>query len=168
MWLAQHPKPWRDAVEVVALYRARRTLHTGADLLTDRQHARLSALFDGDEHTEVEATWGIYRRAVAAYREPDPNRGRELMIALIASISRGLPSVLREIVTLGRTLKKRSADVLAYVERRGTSNGPTEALDGRLEHLRGSELGFRNLTDYIARSLLEAGGLRPRLHPRLG
>jgi hypothetical protein len=40
-------------------------------------------------------------------------------------------------------------------------------LNGRLEHLRGSALGFRNLTNYIARSLLETGGFRPRLHPAL-
>jgi len=33
--------------------------------------------------------------------------------------------------------------------------------------LRGSALGFRNLTNYIARSLLETGGFRPRLHPAL-
>ncbi|MGF3054440.1 transposase, partial [Microbacterium sp. YY-03] len=46
------------------------------------------------------------------------------------------------------------------------SNGPTEAINGRLEHLRGSALGFRNLTNYVARSLLEAGGFRPPLHPR--
>ncbi len=44
----------------------------------------------------------------------------------------------------------------------------TEAINGRLEHLRGSALGFRNLTNYIARSILEAGGFRPRLHPGLG
>ncbi|MFK5635313.1 transposase, partial [Ornithinimicrobium sp. LYQ103] len=48
-----------------------------------------------------------------------------------------------------------------------TSNGPTEAVNGRLEHLRGLALGFRNLTHYIARALLEAGGFRPRLHPAL-
>ncbi|SLM88284.1 Mobile element protein [Brachybacterium nesterenkovii] len=40
--------------------------------------------------------------------------------------------------------------------------------NGRLEHLRGSALGFRNLTNYIARSLLETGGFRPRLHPGIG
>ena len=40
-------------------------------------------------------------------------------------------------------------------------------LNGRLEHLRGSALGFGNLTNYIARSLLETGGFRPRLHPAL-
>jgi transposase len=150
------------------LFRARRTLHTGADLLTDRQRAHLTALFETDDHIEVEATWGIYQRVVAAYREPDRTRGRELMTALIASISHAVPAALREVITLGRTLKKRSADVLAYFDRPGTSNGPTEALNGRLEHLRGSALGFRNLTNYIARSLLETGGFRPQLHPRLG
>ena len=79
-----------------------------------------------------------------------------------------LPSLalaLSEVITLGRTLAKRAADVLAYFDRPGTSNGPTEAMNGRLEHLRGSALGFRNLTNYIARSRLETGGFRPRLHP---
>jgi hypothetical protein len=36
--------------------------------------------------------------------------------------------------------------------------GGQRAINGRLEHLRGSALGFRNLTNYIARSLLESGG----------
>ncbi|GAA3826410.1 hypothetical protein GCM10022403_069670 [Streptomyces coacervatus] len=49
----------------------------------------------------------------------------------------------------------------------GTSNGPTEAINGRLAHLPGSALGFRNLANYIARSLLETGGFRAQLHPRL-
>ena len=71
---------------------------------------------------------------------------------------------LGELVTLGRTRKNRADDVLAYFDRPGTSNGPTKAINGRLEHLRGSALGFRNLTNYIARSLLESGGFRPRLH----
>ena len=152
------------------LYAARRVLHTGTDLLTDKQSQRLSDLFDveihGDQHVEVEATWGIYQRLVAAYRCPDRTRGKELMVQLIDSISTGVPAALTEIITLGRTMKKRAPDVLAYFDRPGTSNGPTEAINGRLEHLRGSALGFRNLTNYIARSLLEAGGFRPQLHPR--
>jgi transposase len=153
------------------LYRARRTLHTGADLLTDKQKDRLADLFDvdlhGDAHVEVEATWGIYQQMITAYREPDRARGSQLMTALIDSVSRDVPKALSELITLGRTLKKRADDVLAYFDRPGTSNGPTEAINGRLEHLRGSALGFRNLTNYIARSLLETGGFRPRLHPGL-
>ncbi len=103
---------------------------------------------------------------ITAYREPDRTRGRQLMAALIDALSRGVPAALTELITLGRTLKKRAEDVLAYFDRPGTSNGPTEAINGRLEHLRGSALGFRNLANYIARSLLETGGFRPRLHPR--
>jgi transposase len=149
------------------LYRARRTLHTGHDLLTDRQRQRLTALFGVEDHVQVEATWGIYQRMIGAYREPDRAKGRQLMTALIASVSHRVPAALTELRTLGRTLTKRAEDVLAYFDRPGTSNGPTEAINGRLEHLRGSALGFRNLTNYIARSLLETGGFRPRLHPAL-
>ena len=148
------------------LYRARRTLQTGADLLTDKQRARLAALFTVDAHAEVEATWSMYQRTVAPYRHPDRKKGATMMAALITTLSAGVPKPLQELITLGRTLKKRAADVLAYFDRPGTSNGPTEAINGRLEHLRGSALGFRNLTNYIARSLLETGGFRPQLHPR--
>nr|BFF06059.1 hypothetical protein GCM10023233_10280 [Brevibacterium otitidis] len=89
------------------------------------------------------------------------------MDKLITDVSTGVPKALTELITLGRTLKKRATDVLAYFERPGTSNGPTEAITGRLEHLRGSALGFRNITNYIARSLLETGRFRPRLHPQI-
>ncbi|MFC7753276.1 ISL3 family transposase [Tsukamurella soli] len=149
------------------LYRARRTLHTGIDLLTDRQKQRLEAVFAVDEYAEVEAAWTVYQQAVQAYRTPDRATGRTLMAELITTIGHGVPAALIEVITLGRTLTNRAADVLAYFDRPGTSNGPTEAINGRLEHLRGSALGFRNLTHYIARSLLEAGGFRPRLHPGL-
>ncbi|MCP2180049.1 ISL3 family transposase [Prauserella alba] len=149
------------------LYRARRTLHTGTSLLTDKQKDRLAALFAVEEHIQVEATWGIYQRVIAAYREPDRRTGRVLMSKLIDSITTGVPKALEELTRLGRTLKQRADDVLAYFDRPGTSNGPTEAINGRLEHLRGSALGFRNLTNYIARSLLETGGFRPQLHPGL-
>jgi transposase len=124
-------------------------------------------LFASDAHVEVEATWAVYQQVITAYRQPDRNQGTQLMTKLIDSLSRGVPAELSEVITLGRTLTKRDRDVLAYFDRPGTSNGPTEAINGRLEHLRGSALGFRNLTNYIARSLLDSGGFRPRLHPRL-
>ena len=149
------------------LYRARQTLYTGASLLNPKQQARLDALFTGDDHVEVEATWMVYQQVMGAYREPDRPTARAKMVKLITAISAGVPADLREVITLGRTLKKRADDVLAYFDLPGTSNGPTEAVNGRLEHLRGSALGFRNLTHYIARALLEAGGFRPQLHPGL-
>ena len=146
------------------LYRCRRMLHTGARLLTDKQIDRLTTLFADDRHVEVEATWGAYQRMIDAYREEDRVAGKKKMQHLIDSLTAGVPAALSELRTLGRTLKKRADDVLAYFDRPGTSNGPTEAINGRLEHLRGSALGFRNLTNYIARSLPETGGFRPQLH----
>lgn len=51
-----------------------------------------------------------------------------MMEKLIASLSVGVPAALSELITLGRALKKRAVDVLAYFDRPGTSNGPTEAI----------------------------------------
>jgi hypothetical protein len=73
------------------LYPARRTSHTGAGLPTERQQLRLEALFAREKHVEVEATWGICHRMIAAYREPDRTRGRELMAAVLDPVSNGVP-----------------------------------------------------------------------------
>ncbi len=149
------------------LYGIRRVLRTGLELLTDRQRQRLTAVFADEQHVEVEATWGIYQRIVAAYRDSDRRAGKATLTKVIDSIGKGVPPALTELTTLGRTLKRRAVDVLAYFDRPRTSNGPTEAINGRLEHLRGTALGFRNLTNYITRSLLDTGGFRPRIHPLL-
>ena len=58
------------AAPTIPLYRARRTMHTGAGLLTDRTRWRLEALFTVDEHVEIEATWGIYQAMVAPTANP--------------------------------------------------------------------------------------------------
>lgn len=41
--------------------------------------------------------------------------------------------------------------VCAYGVSGRASDGPIEAVIGRLEHLRGSAPGFRNLTNYVIR-----------------
>ena len=61
----------------------------------------------------------------------------------------------------------RRADILAYFDHPGTSNEPTEALNERLEHLRGIAVGFRNPGNYLMRSLLHAGGMDRLLQPYL-
>ncbi len=52
------------------LYSIRRVLRTGAALLTDRQQARLVAIFADEQHAQVQATWGIYQRIVAPTATP--------------------------------------------------------------------------------------------------
>ncbi|CUU67579.1 transposase, partial [Corynebacterium variabile] len=46
----------------------------------------------------------------------------------------------------------------------GASNGPVENINGKLEHLRGIALGFRNKANYILRSLIHSGGLREAIN----
>lgn len=61
------------------LYGARRTLLTGADLLTDRQRERLNLLFADDKHVEVHATWSVYQRVRQAYHCDNRDLGKYAM-----------------------------------------------------------------------------------------
>ena len=143
-------------------------LRTRSCLLTPRQQHQLADLFASDCHVALEVTWSVYQSIIDAYRAPDTDVGKALMEAEINTLtSTRVPRSLTELTTLGRTLKRRATDILAYFDHPHTSNGPTEAINGRLEHLRGSALGFRNLTHYITRALLETGGFKPQLHPEL-
>ena len=74
-------------------------------------------------------------------RRPEPQRGKTLLTSVIDRLRTGLPAGLEELATLGRTLHRRRDDVLAYFTHRA-SNGPTEAINGRLEALRRNALGL--------------------------
>lgn len=119
------------------LYTCRRTLHTGADLLTDRQRTRLAALFAADAHAEVEATWQMYQRTVAAYREPDRHeRPHDDGGADHHAEHRRSQAADRtdHPGTDPEEACRRRAGLLRPP--RHLQRGPTEAINGRLEHLR--------------------------------
>ena len=148
------------------LYKARRMLHTRSCLLTPRQQHQLADLFASDCHVALEVTWSVYQNIIDAYRAPDTDVGKALMEAEINTLtSTRVPRCLTELITLGRTLKRRSRDILAYFDHPHTSNGPTEAINGRLEHLRGIAQGFINHRNYRLRCLLHSGGFQHLLHP---
>ena len=118
-------------------------LHTRSCLLMARQQHQLLNLFSSEGYVSLEVTWSVYQNIIDAYRDPKKIRGKALMKAEINTLtSTRVPRGLTELITLGRTLKRRSRDILAYFDHPHTSNGPTEAINGRLEHLRGSALGF--------------------------
>jgi transposase len=144
------------------LYGVRRTLRTRLPLLSTRQQARLTAVFADDNHLAVLVTWSIYQRIIAAYAHPDRRRGKAMLARIIDSLRARVPAGLEELAQLGHTLWRRRGDVLAYFDYH-TSNGPTEAINGRLEALRRNALGFRNLTHYRIRSLLHCGNLAQRI-----
>ncbi len=91
------------------------------------------------------------------------------MVVLIDSISRGVTAPLTELTTLGRTLNKARRGRPGVLRPHRHRNGPTEAIDGRQEHLRGSSLGFRILTDYIPKAYSGPGASdRPHRRSRSG
>ena len=139
------------------LYGVRRTLRTRYPLLSTRQKTRLETVFADENHLSVEVCWG-YQKMIAAYAHPDRRRGKAMMTTTITTLRSGVPEQLEELAQLGRTLWRRRSDVLAYFDHHA-SNGPTEAINGRLEALRRNALGFRNLTHYRIRSLLHCGNL---------
>ena len=129
----------------------------GSALLTDRQRARLEAVFAAEDHVAVTVTLRTYQQIIATYADHDRQRGKALLTSVIDRL-RALPAGLEELTTLGRTLHRRRDDVLAYFTHRA-ANGPTEAINGRLEALRRNALGFCNLVNYRIRSLLHCGSL---------
>jgi len=146
------------------LYKHRRSLMTRTNYLTERQKQRLDLLWDThDDYVALQVTWEFYQDLIGAYGHPDKSRGKKLMSRVIDALRQGLPAGLEELAQLGRTLWRRRADILAYFDL-GASNGPVEAINGRLEHLRGIALGFRNLDHYILRSLIHSGQLRDRFN----
>ncbi|VEI03079.1 Transposase and inactivated derivatives [Acidipropionibacterium jensenii] len=110
------------------LFGVRLTLHTGRDLLTDRQATRLETVFTDDAHAPVQVTWAVYQQVVTAYRAQNTSEGRQVMERLINAIATRVPKALPEVITLGHTLATRATDILAYFDHPGSSNGPTEAI----------------------------------------
>lgn len=149
------------------LCKARRTLLKSRAALTDRQRATLARLFRDGANGPLEIMWGAYRKIIACYAETDRRRARGMMHELVDGVNARPANAPAELMTLGRTLKRRLPDVLAYFDHEFSGNGPTEAVNGRLEHLRGIALGFRNLGSYITRSLLHAGGFRQTVQKQI-
>ena len=96
-----------------------------------------------------------------AFHQATPTQGRRLAAHLIER----LPTCpIPEIARLGRTLRKWKDAFLAYFDTGGASNGPTEAINGIIELVRGTARGYRNPTNYQLRMLLIAGGLDASTH----
>lgn len=146
------------------LYKIRRALLTRQELLTDKQKIGLWRAFVADDaHAAVEVTYGVYQRLIDAYEASGKREGKIAMYKLLKSIRSGVPKELPELAQLGRSSWKRHREILAYFDT-GASNGPVEATGGRLEHLRGIALGFRNLGHYILRSLIHSGQVQARIN----
>ena len=145
------------------LYKNRKTLLTSQRWLTPTQLTRLEDWFAADgDNIRLQLAWQVYQAVIDCYNDTNKRRAKTKMREIIDQC-RLLPRKIHpELAQLGRSLHKRQSDVLAYFDV-GVSNGPVEAINGRLEHLRGIALGFRNLNHYILRCLIHSGQLTDKI-----
>lgn len=178
-WLAERPRSFRDHVKVIAMdafagYKkaARHEVPHAVEVSDPFHIVRLA----GDKLTAVRCRLrrertgrrGVCQKIIRRYAQEDKRKGRGMMAELVeAPDARGAAPGCPELAVLGRTLKRRMGDVLAFFDWEHSANGPTGAVNGRLETLRGIALGFRNLDNYVTRSLLHTGGLRHTIQAHL-
>ena len=147
---------------------APRPPHWGRPAHTPSGRTVEEGVFDHSAHTGVELTRSAYLRMLRADRDTYPSRAAGTLRALIRTLTEaGTPRELVESDRLGRTLKRRRADILIHYPPLPHPSGPTKATGGRLEHLRSTALGFRNQTRYRLRGPLETGGLAHHLHRKI-
>lgn len=146
------------------LYKNRKTMLTRDSLLTEEQKAQLDDLWAFDEdYQPLHQAYLVYQRIIDAYEMKNQCQAKKAMSHLIDQLRVMKGKAYKEIAQLGRSLHKRRRDILAFFDR-GVSNGPVEAINGRLEHLRGIALGFKNLNHYILRCLIHSGGLTNKIN----
>ena len=151
----------RRGVRGDRLYDCRRALLTSDEYLGARGRARLMALFAIETNRDLMLAHDAYQRVIHAYRCDGRRRGERMMRALIDDLNES-PRYggCRELTSLGRVLRRRMHDILALFRHHYSSNGPTEAINGRIETLRGNAMGFANTTSYIQRCLIHSSQLK--------
>ena len=125
------------------LYGIRRILLTRKSLVTPKNALKLDDVPTNDVHLPVQVTWHFYQEILAAYQA---DRSRDGKLRMFKVIKAPHVKISKDLRVLGQTLWRRRADILAYFDT-GASNGPRENINGKLEHLRGIALGFRNHTN---------------------
>ena len=147
------------------LYQIRNLLRASHHNLTPRQQEQLRTAFTTDEaHISMEVDYHCAQKVRDVFHQATPTQGRRLAASLFES----LPTCpIPEITRLGRTLHKPKDTFLAYFDTGGTSNRPTEAINGIIELGRQSARGYHNPTNYQLRLLLIAGYLDASTHTQL-
>jgi transposase len=140
------------------LYKIRGLLRHGIEHLTKKESVKIkNCLKAGDPTDEVNVSWQCYQQLRSIYHAT-PTKGREIAIKVLDS----LPSwPIPEVARLGRTLRAWRAQILAYFDTSGVSNGGTEAINLIIEKVRRLAHGFKDFDHYRLRIMLAADGRRP-------
>ena len=139
-------------------FRTRRLLRRGADRLSARQRARITAALDaGDPRGEVTAAWLIAQQVMSDYANPNRAAGRAAAEKTIAA-ARSCP--VPEINRLGRTLNAWRPEYHARFQQPQVSKVPTENLNLKIKNTKRTARGYRSFPNLPA-----ATTSQPRTHP---
>ena len=114
----------------------------------------LAALDAADPADEIRECRVAKEHVRDIFRADDPLDAQQHLDEAIAWCAH--PSAPPELATLARTLRRWHTEIATAVRTR-TSNARTEAANARINHVKRSARGFRNLADYRLRILLAAG-----------
>jgi transposase len=116
------------------LYKIRGLLRPGVEHLTEKQQAKIShCLNAGDPQDEVNIAWQCYQQLRSIYHAV-PAKGRQIAQKVLDSFH---TCPIPEVARLGRTLRAWKAQILAYFDTSGVSNGGTEAINLIIERSAG-------------------------------
>ena len=138
------------------LYGIRRLLRRSYDhhseLSWERQLAGLDA---GDTHDEqLTRTWVAAQDLRLIYHSGDRARADGLLYRWLTYCA---DADIPELTRLARTIDSWRAELLAYFDTGGVSNGPTEATNLLIKKIKRVGHGFRNFDNYRLRLLLHCG-----------
>jgi transposase len=139
------------------LYKIRGLLRHGVEHLTEKQQAKIShCLNAGDPQDEVNVAWQCYQQLRSIYHA-GPAKGRQIARQVLDGFH---TCPIPEVARLGRTLRAWKAQILAYFDTSGVSNGGTEAINLIIEKVRRLAHGFKDFDHYRLRIMLAADGRR--------
>jgi transposase len=149
---ARRSREFSGVLWVLRLLRRRR------DRLSVKATARLQAgLIAGDPDGEVTLAWTVAQDLMDLYRLDDPETARTQSEQLIGDL-RACP--ILELARLGRTLHAWRTELCAHFDHPAVSNGPTENLNLKIKNTKRTARGYRNVTHYRLRLLLNHGRIR--------
>ena len=137
------------------LFGIRRLLRRGADHHSQHSWTRmLAGLEAGDPDGHVAKAWIAAQELRLLYREPTRAHAERRLLAWFTKVAH---DEIPELRRLARTLNAWRAELLAYFDTGGVSNGPTEAMNALIKKIKRIGHGYRNFDNYRLRLLLHCG-----------